>query len=189
MVADARVWKKAAEEIALPGNEVLDLRRWFEFAWNRSVPAPLNPPPGPQFNLGAGFRQVSWADSLDLEHNFDADNGNHWLKIRSGSVAAIWAHGVFEHLEHIRETLMQCQRVLKPRGVLNIVVPHGLSDLHAEDIDHKHPIVEDTWRNIMRNPYYDAGRSHQWQLQMHTQFIMGVVWRNLALFTQFVKEA
>ena len=191
MVADDTVWKNASLDINSErnlGGGFLDIAHWFEFAWNRRVNRPLAVPPGPQLNLGAGYREVPWAESLDREHDFDLENPGAWEAYRSGEIAGIWAHGVFEHIQDIPTLLKQCERVLMPRGVLNIVTPHGLSDLQAEDVDHKHPIVEDTWRNIFDNPYYKAGYAEGWQLRVHTCFILGVAWRNLALFTQLVKK-
>lgn len=193
MVADERVWQEATWRIeqSQVQQSVMDIEDWFEFAWNREVPCPKNPPNKGerQLNLGAGYREVTWAKSLGHEQKFDLEDQVAWNHVVDDeTVDAIWAHGVFEHIVDIPALLRQCERVLRPGGVLNIVVPHGLSDLYVEDIDHKHPIVEDTWRNIMDNPYYQAGGQKPWKLKMHTQFIMGVVWRNLALFTQFVKS-
>ena len=77
-------------------------------------------------------------------------------------------------------------------------MPHGLSDLYIEDVTHKHPFSEATWENIFANPYYDTSdsmegrrasgeRPFEWRLEVRANFIMGVVWRNLALFTQMVR--
>lgn len=189
MVADDSVWRKHAEEI-FSWDKEMTINSWFGFAWNREVPFPLHHNEGNQLNLGAGYREVSWATSIDFEHGHDLEDQSWWdYHTKIETVDVIWAHGVFEHIEDVPRLLRNCERVLRLGGLLNVVVPHGLSDLHAEDIDHKHPIVEDTWRNIMENPYYSAGGKEPWKLKVHTQFIMGVVWRNLALFTQFQKEA
>lgn len=189
MVADSKVWFRSAENIEAdldvePEMSVLD---WFGFAWNRHVPAPLMTEKGQHLNLGAGYREVPWATSVDREHGFDLEEGlPQWA---DESVVAIWAHGVFEHIQDPVKLLWECQRVLIPTGVINIVVPHGASFLYLEDIDHKHPFTEETWRNLFSNPYYDATGQREWELTVRTCFIMGVAWRNLALFTQLVKEA
>lgn len=191
---EREAWRQAVTNIGLEAklgakgaNGQMSIQDWFGFAWNREVRAPLPPhPTAQQLNLGAGYREVPFAQSVDLEHGADLGSPATWDNFGDGTIGTIWAHGVFEHLEDPVYVLWQCQRVLMPGGTLNIVVPHGLSDLHAEDITHKHPFVEDTWRNIFDNPYYRAS-DEKWELEIHTQFIMGVVWRNLALFTQFVK--
>lgn len=171
---------------------------WFKVAWAREIPEPLPVPMPvgdredpewlPTLNLGAGFRHIGGSVPLDYESGWDADTMP--IPYKDSSIAGIWAHGFFEHVKDPRAVLAECQRVLVTGGVLNIVVPHGLSDLYVEDIDHKHPFSEETWRNIFSNPYYDATAKTgvPWQLEIHTCFIMGVVWRNLALFTQLVKK-
>lgn len=183
MVED--VWPEAVEEIYLPGNESMDVRDWFGFAWNRKIPSLLSPPPGRHLNLGAGYRQIQQAESVDLENGFDLDDPECW-NIEAGSVSCIWAHGVMEHVKDPILVLRQCERVLEPGGLMNIVVPHGASYLQLEDITHKHAFTEETWKNLFNNEYYNVNGG--WQLKVHTCFIMGVVWRNLALFTQLVKE-
>ena len=142
-------------------------------------------------NLGAGKRHIGQAQPLDLEHGWDADtNAIPW---RTASVFGIWAVGFFEHLERPVKALAECQRVLRPGGIINIVTPHALSDCFAKDLYHHHGFTEETWQNLFDNPYYDNaypdGGGVEWKLKVHACFIMGVEWRNLALFTQLVKGA
>jgi len=179
-------WQASAEELALPGNEGLDIRNWFGFAWNREIKKPLNPPNGFQVNLGAGYKEVDWAESLDLEHGFNADDEEDWILKCPASVAAFWANGFFEHVDDPVFVLRQCEKRLKRGGVINIVVPHGASFLQLEDMTHKTAFTEESWRNLFNNPYYEV--HGPWELRVHTCFIIGVAWRNLALFTQLVKK-
>jgi hypothetical protein len=171
----------------------MDIQDWFMLSMARMIP-PLYPFPissKPILNLGAGYRQIGKSVPLDLEHGWNAETD--WLQdankvvYHNGSIAGIWAHGFFEHISPARVPIIlwECQRVLCYGGVLNIVVPHALSELYHEDITHKSQWTEATLKNLFDNPYYDT--KERWQLHIHAQFIMGVAWRNLALFIQLVK--
>jgi SAM-dependent methyltransferase len=183
---------RIAKQVDNTAQQSLD--SWFEFAWARTIPLPLPMPEGTHLNLGAGNRHIGDAIPLDFEHGWNADLEP--IPYDDGSVAGIHANGFFEHVQDPIAVLWECQRVLQPGGVLNIVVPHGLSDLWAEDVTHVKRLTEETWSNIFDNPYYDTtaghgsgpGKSLPWQMGVRTCFIMGVVWRNLALFTQIQKE-
>lgn len=177
-------WELATRQIHDGGT--FDLHTWFGFAWNREIPRPKGPPPGTrQLNLGAGYREVDWAESIDLEHGFDLEEMS--LPSHDEEVGAIWAHGVFEHVSNYGWLLRECERVLVKGGVLNIVVPHGASFLQLEDPSHKTAWTEESWKAVLENEYYQPDGSPT-MLRVHTCFIIGVVWRNLALFTQLVKE-
>lgn len=166
--------------------EHMTISHWFLLAMARNVPGPVRMAHGPTLNLGAGYRKIGESISLDLERGWDAEKHN--LPYADWSVTGIWAHGFFEHLtpEKAVATLWECQRVLALGGILNICVPHANSNLQKEDITHKSFWTEATLPNLFNNPYYDTGK--RWELTIHTQFIMGVAWRNLALFIQLVKR-
>lgn len=137
-------------------------------------------------NLGAGTKEISWAVSLDLPE-WDA---NHMqIPYEDGSVDAILAFHFLEHVENIWFVLSQCQRVLRPGGTLNIVVPYGMSDCAIQDLSHVHRFNEDTWKNTFSNPYYyrhDAAYGWEWEIGFN--MIMGLVHRNLALVTQLIRR-
>lgn len=165
----------------------MDIQQWFLIARDREIPELLDIPPGPQLNLGQGRRPIGAARPLDLEHGWDATTDP--IPEQSETISGIWAHAFFDYLADPVKVLVECNRVLAPEGVINIVTPHGLSDLWAEDILRKTHFHEETWRNLLNNPWYDsqAGTKGILSLEVHTCFIMGVVWRNLSLFTQLVK--
>jgi predicted SAM-dependent methyltransferase len=145
--------------------------------------------PGPfQLNLGAGYRDIGQSQPMGFEQGWNADTMQ--LPFGTSEVDGIWAHGFFEHVRDVPKVLWECQRVLRVGGVLNIVVPHGRSEIAVEDLTHKQFIVEHSWRNLFQNEYYDAGHGlpGRWQLRLHANFMMAVAYRNMALFSQFVKE-
>lgn len=179
-----------------------NIRDWFEIAMDRVIPniVPMPNNALPVLNLGAGYRMIGDSIPLDLERGWDADSvdgriylpkdtGSDRLYLtRSDSVAGIWAHGFFEHISDPIRMLKECQRVLCPGGVLNICVPHGMSELAWEDLTHKHQFQEGSWKNLMANPYYRVGDEDRWTLRVRANFIMGTVWRNMALFTQMIND-
>jgi len=182
---------KKAEDFAARWDEELrpSLNDWFQIAWAREIPE-LIPMDNryPTLNLGAGNRQIGISEPLDLEHGWRAEEED--IPHEDSSVGGIWAHGFFEHLspETAIVILRECDRVLVPGCPLNIVVPHGMSELWHEEIEHLSTWHEATIPNLFRNPYYQRGSEHNWGLSVHTIFMMGVVYRNLALMIQLKKD-
>ena len=183
--------QEAADRFAFDWDATGDMtvEDWFLIARARVIPPPAPMPSGRHLNLGAGFRQIGDAEPLDRERDWDADT--HRIPARDESVAGIWAHAFLGYVADPVAVLAECQRVLQPGGVMNIVEPHGLSDLWAEDVTRKNRFTEETWKNLMGNRFWDpqAGRPVRVDLEVRSCFIVGVVWRNLSLFTQLIKTS
>jgi hypothetical protein len=84
------------------------------------------------------------------------------------------------------EMLREFERVLRPGGTANIVTPYYSSQMQAQDLDHESVWCERTWATLFENQYY-ADYRRGWKLKVQACFIIGIVERNLALFTQLVK--
>lgn len=140
-------------------------------------------PQGLILNLGAGNKHIEGATPLDYPE-WDADNNA--LPYVDESVDGIHAYHFLEHVEDPVWVLLECQRVLKVGGILNICVPYYTSQMAAHDLDHKHMFCEETWRVLFDNPYYDKNKV-EWKLEVRTNVIIGIVERNLALITQMEK--
>lgn len=183
--------QEAADSLALEWDSTSwpTIQEWFLIARAREIPnlAPMRP--GIHLNLGAGFRNIGDAIPLDREHGWDADQEP--IPYRDESVSGIWAHAFLGYVADPVAVLAECQRVLAPGGVMNIVEPHGLSDLWAEDVRRKNRFTEETWKNLMANRYWDpqADRARRVNFAVRSCFILGVVWRNLSLFTQLIKTS
>jgi SAM-dependent methyltransferase len=136
-----------------------------------------------RLNLGAGSKVIPGTEPLDLPE-WDADKMT--LPVRDESVSEIYALHFLEHVKDPIKVLRECQRVLYPGGVLNIVVPYYNASIAAMDLDHKHAFNEDTWKTLFSNQYYDKN-SVGWKFRVHFNLIAGIVERNLALFTQLVR--
>jgi SAM-dependent methyltransferase len=174
----AATWDSEAE---------LPIESWFRIGMVREVPAPLPMPVGVHLNLGAGNKKIGDAIPYDLEHGWNANTER--IPHEPESVAGIWANHFLEHVAYPVTVLRECERVLEIGGVLNVVVPHAMSQLYAADLTHpyNHHFTEETWRHLIGNRYFTAPTGTHWDLYVHTCFIMGISWANLALFTQLVK--
>lgn len=139
---------------------------------------------GAVLNLGSGAKIIPNAIPLDYPQ-WDADHDP--IPVDTESCSVIHAYHFLEHVEDPVLVLQECQRVLRPGGVINIVVPYYNAQIAAHDLDHKHQFCEETWRVLLGNPYYDKNKI-TWKLRVHFNMICGIVERNLCLMTQLVKE-
>ena len=137
-------------------------------------------------NLGAGYKFLDYTDPLGAEQGWWAGTP---LPYDDESVAGIWSFHFFEHLgkDELMDVLRECERVLMVDAVLNIVVPHYISEGAFHDLDHKTFFTESTWRNLMENTYYDGTMDRDWKFRIGLNLIMGLNVRNLALVTQLIK--
>jgi SAM-dependent methyltransferase len=164
-------------------SEHFDIAEWFLIGRAREIPS-LVPPSHPQINLGAGRRQIGTSMALDLEHGWDGERDP--IPFPDGSVGTIWAHAFLSYLDRPDPIFRECARVLRVGGTMNIVEPHGNSDLWNEDPRRRTRYTEESWRTLFHNPWYETEGAAR--LQVHACFVIGVVWRNMSLFTQLVKR-
>lgn len=163
------------------------IQQMFELGMKREIPALLPEPDltdSLKLNLCAGNSVIAGTEVVDYP-SWDADKDQ--LPFEDNSVDFIHAYHCFEHFKEPVAVLQECQRVLKRGGVIQIVVPYYSSQLQAQDLDHKHAFSEETWKTLLRNKYYNKNQI-EWKLHVHANFIMGIVERNVALFTQIQKE-
>jgi len=165
----------------------MTIEEWFKIGMKRDLVAPLPWDMTLAFDLGAGNTPTPGAVALDLpDWHGDFDD----LPCEFGSATCIIAHHFFEHLtgESAIRMLRECSRAMAVGATLNIVTPYYNAQIQAKDLTHKSAWCEETWRILFNNKYYTHGGAPGWKLRVHTCFIIGIVERNIALFTQLVKE-
>lgn len=171
--------------------DVFSLEDVFEQAMIRDSPMfiPL-PDTGPSLDLGGGNKVMVGWHRLDYPE-WDAE-ALLPLPFSVNSVNAVYCAHALDHLsaEAVVFLLGDVQRILKPGCAFTIVVPHFMSTLAHECIEHKTQFGIKTWRNILDNPAYAPllNGSTEWQMRVGFNRIMGVEERNLVLVTQLIKE-
>lgn len=166
------------------------LNEFFALGMKRWIPELVEPPfmAMRAFNLGGGNSNIKDVPSLDLPR-WDATRDP--IPAQDNSIGALYAFHFLEHLTGAQAIalLREAERVLVPRGVFNILVPHRLGAMAFQDLDHKSFYNEDTWKELFSNPYYDKnGTPESWRLEVNVNVIIGLSERNLALMTQLVKK-
>jgi SAM-dependent methyltransferase len=128
---------------------------------------------GPEHN---GLTKVKWVFPEDLPYDDE-------------TVGAVHMHQFLEHFtgDDAIEILHEVERVLVPGGVAFITVPYQGTSHWGQALDHKSTWNEETWDWLFNNEYYQHD-TDPWRFQVHACFIMGIVIRNLDLFTQLVKR-
>lgn len=169
--------------------EIATIQDLFKIGMARNIPPLLSnqDPNSVQLNIGAGtYKTLHNATPIDLPE-WDARTDS--LPYNKESVDVIHCYHFLEHLdgEAAIKVLKEFEYVLKVGGHANIVTPYYNSHLQAKCLDHKSMWNESTWSNLFEQYSYDNGNG-QWDLFVHTTFIMGVEEKNLALLTQLVKE-
>lgn len=138
----------------------------------------------PILNLGPGKKVIAGTIGIGLpEWNADSDP----LPYDDESVGGIHAYHFLEHVKDPLKVLKECERVLYPGGVMNILVPYYTSQLQAQDLDHKSQFSENTWRVAFQNEYYNRPGEGVWAFKIGFNMIMGLVEKDLCLVTQLIK--
>jgi len=143
--------------------------------------------------LGGGRKRIEGWEDLDYPE-WDAESMP--LPYDDESVDAIFSAHALDHMTvtAVQDLLSEIQRVLKIGGTFTNVVPHHMSTLAAECLEHKTRYGIKTWRNIFDNPAYtvinirQVSRTINWTLKVGYNMVMGVEERNLVLVTQLIKE-
>lgn len=135
-----------------------------------------------QLNIGAGHKLIEGTAVLDWPR-WDAETQR--IPYDNDSVDVIHCYHFLEHIDNVVGVIREMRRVIKPGGVINIVVPYWSSLMQHQDLDHKHSFTEKTFPHLFNNSYYDKGKVEP--MYIHTNMIMGDCNANLCLVVQLVK--
>jgi predicted SAM-dependent methyltransferase len=128
-------------------------------------------------NIGAGDRgKPGWVNldgyaATNVNCRFDA---RRRLPFADGAVRGIFSEHSFEHLDYVEEVpgfLRECFRVLKPTGVMRIIVPDAEKYLRA--------YARGGWDELaVIRPLYDDRRDHYFHFRYNTPMeLVNVVFR------------
>lgn len=178
---------------------------FFLFGMDRVEQVPIWRPidfdAGPVLHLGPG-RKGNQLDTIDIEwpdYDFDQpgclerpgpecpDISKKMWRIEDGSVSALVATHVLEHLADPRHLIWEASRVLMPGGIFNIVVPKAGTNLFWQDLDHKSGFVLDTWKTLLDSSYYLKGKKQDHFLKLGFNVEMSIKEGNNAIVTQLIK--
>lgn len=170
------------------------IQAMFAVGMSRTIPDLVMPPQDLlSINLGAGKKKVVPGEPIPLDYPvWDAEDPSMWIPFHDASIGTIHAYHFLEHLSGgaVVRVLAECQRVLAPGGVMNIVVPYYNSQLMSLSVDHKTAFCEDTLKNLFTDDYWDypGAPTGGWRLRIGLNVIIGIVERNLCLMTQLIRE-
>jgi hypothetical protein len=136
--------------------------------------------------MGAGPKEVTGTVPMDKDRGWSAEEG---IPLEDASVGCICAFNFLEHLNDADFFLMmrEAERVLAIGAPFNISVPHWSAEIAYEDQDHKRHFSEGSWHNIFRTDYYTGSVPRKWHFRIGANVVMGVVQRNLCIFTQLIR--
>lgn len=174
----------------------------FFFNGVKRSPGRLRRPPGdePVLNLGSGNAPLPGAANLDRP---EWRAPKLWLPvagkpnvmkapIHDGTVGAIHMYHFLEHLDpsDALDMLMECQRVLMPKGCIYLVVPHAMTPLGFQAPDHRSFWTEEGLQDTFYSAGYDTtyGGPEKWDMDITWMMCAGVKWSNLCVLAQIVKR-
>lgn len=103
------------------------------------------------------------------------------------SLGCVMSFHFLEHIKNLDPLMRECERVLKVGGTFFSAVPYYKSQLAFQDPDHKRFFTEETFEFFCKDRGYKAWDGKDWNFKMQSQFIGGVVEKNLMLFTVLEK--
>jgi SAM-dependent methyltransferase len=140
----------------LPWKEESYLRFFPTLTWqsNPQVAAALREVPagGRVVDLGAGGRLIApgvlCVDFIPFPHTRLVADVQR-LPVRDGSVDAVFATGLLEHVEDEKAVLNEIVRVLRPGGIVHVELPF-LQQYHQDPIDCRRLTVDGLERELKR---------------------------------------
>lgn len=166
----------------------MDFETLFKMGMDRDLPQLLDPPEGLSIGLGESGKKLHGRDmSLGLP---DWSWPEEPIPAKDGSAGIIHAYHFFEHLtgEQSIDMLFECQRVLKPGGILQFCMPWAKAEIACQDLTHKSFWTESSFKNLF-NHYYDPTPGRALKFRQHYLVLSGIVERNIAVMGQLVREA
>lgn len=94
-------------------------------------------------------------EGVDILCDFEKEK----LPFEDNSVDRIYASNVLEHIDNIFFLMEECYRILKPDGMMKILVPHYKSRIAFQDPTHIRFFTETTFKYFGKNiadNYYDS---------------------------------
>lgn len=173
----------------MTASTVWPLEAFFKIGMDRDITLPQTRDHGRfvakgkhRINLGGGTKRMpKGVVSLGFAEGWNAETDA--IPYNDGAVAEVWAVHFLEHINNLIPLLRECERVLMPNGVMNIVVPYGACHMAIHDVTHVRMFNEDSFPHLFNGtPYYKP--AGDWKFTVTTNVIMGVKGENLALLTQ-----
>jgi len=138
---------------------------------------------GKELNIGPGNKHIDGCQEIEYPQ-YDAEKD--LIPFANDEFDVIHCYHFLEHIRNVPMVIAEINRVLKPGGHANIVVPYYKSAMQAQDLDHKSQFTEKTFGHLFNNEYYSKGKCVT--MDIATNFIMGDCEANLCLVVQLVKK-
>jgi SAM-dependent methyltransferase len=114
----------------------------------------------------------------------------HEEVIQNESCSAVHAYHFLEHLDPgtCLSMFREIERVLVPGGVLYIAVPHAMSSLGYQALDHRTFWTEEGLQDLFYSAGYDAAFGHEWDMDITWMLVAAREFRNLCVLAQVAKR-
>jgi SAM-dependent methyltransferase len=140
-----------------------------------------------KLNIGCGRKRLPGFIGVD-KFEGPATDVAHDLErfpwpFESGSVDYILMDNVLEHLTDTIGTMEECHRILRPGGILRVIVPHASSTFAFADPTHRHYFTEETFWYFSRDFDYNYYTTAEFEIVRVTHIVEG---RGLAKLRRYL---
>jgi SAM-dependent methyltransferase len=127
-----------------------------------------------RINLGCGLKYLADYINCDILPQVKADK--HFdlnvcpYPFETNTADEIFLDNVLEHLDDIPEVMTELHRILKPAGLLRILVPYGKTDWALQDPTHRHFFTENSMNYFVEGHpynYYSQARFRLRQARLY----------------------
>jgi ubiquinone/menaquinone biosynthesis C-methylase UbiE len=107
-----------------------------------------------RLNLGSGDDYKTGFINVDnsphLKKDLEWDLDSYPYPYQESSVDYIYAYGIIEHIDNLKQFLEEMYRILKPGGKIRFRVPMAFTHADARDPTHKQHINPDTFNKFSK---------------------------------------
>lgn len=130
--------------------------------------------------IGPGPRPIGADVSLDICRQFGANiiGDMRDLPFKSQTFRHVYASNVLEHAPDTLGVLREWARVLKPGGILHIVVPHRTGNCSWAALDHYSAFTLFAFEHIYEHLWYGIPLQFLWG-RLHITTTSGAQWRKI----------
>lgn len=138
-----------------------------------------------KLNLGCGDKKIKGFTNVDSNKEFDpdilCDLSKYPWPFKDGEVDFVLLEMLLEHVSDTTSVIKEVHRILKPGGIVKIIVPHYLHQSAWRDPDHKKAFAPDSFR-YFDHRYAWFSKYNKVKFEIIKEKVVGIHYKNFNFF-------